>query len=272
MTTLRLLILRLFVTSVMVNTSIMALAQNAQTPSFTPPKQSPTGTQTAGASPAPATGLSDQTSRLVRIWGGYQHVTMGSFNEKMRLEGNDAIRGGLNAGVEIAPLPIIKFNPSISILFPALGFEYLKLNSKTTHKTDVGSATANWNLPTFGVIAAPELKYKCFYVRPVGLGAYWLSPSLHDQLTVSDQPNSKLVLSDETLGFSSIVGWILPVWKGNDPFHVSFEGGYRYLNFTNVKITPVGDFMTPGGIAQVSVLPEDVNYSGWVIRAVFSYK
>jgi hypothetical protein len=200
---------------------------------------------------------------------------MKSFNTKLELEGNNSIDNALTAGVELAPFTPVTLPRGITLQLPLGGAEYIKARSKTTHisrTVATNAATVNWNLPAFGVYVAPEITYRAWYFRPVAPGYYWLGRRLRDGLTTTDQPGARLDVSDETIGTTSTVGWIVPLGRTASAVRLSIETGFRYLNFTNVKATPRGNFQVASGFAQVTNLPEDLDYSGWIIRGVVSFK
>jgi hypothetical protein len=207
--------------------------------------------------------------RFFRIFGGYEWVTMGSFNEKLVAEGNRPIHSTFNAGAEIAPVPQFAVK-GLTVTAPLIGVDYIKANSKQTFELNGNAATVNWNVPTLGIFVAPEIVHRQWYFKPIGIGYYWLGPRLHDWLTVTDQPGARLEISDETIGSLSMVGYAIPI---GDTLGFAVEGGFRYLNFTNVKLVPRGPFRDRNGnLVQPTNLPEDLNYSGLVFRAVFTVK
>jgi hypothetical protein len=97
-------------------------------------------------------------------------------------------------------------------------------------------------------------------LRPVGVGYYTLGKYIDAELDVSDSPGY-LKVEDETIGIMSQIG--LKYVNEEETFEAFVESGYRWLKFTSVMREPKGGFA--GG--SPSTMPEDLDYSGFIIKA-----
>lgn len=215
---------------------------------------------------------SDKEKIPVSVWVGYGYYAMNDFNRKLSGEGNDNIDGGINLGIEFAPKGIkvgafgLEFSP-----FP-IGVEYLEASSETTHTNGGASTTVDWELPVIGFYFWPEvhccelpeglLGYKGLglRLRPIGVGYYTLGKLMDAELDISGAPGH-LEVEDETIGFMSQIG--IKYVNEDETQEVFVEGGYRWLTFTSVMREPKGGFA--GG--SPSTMPEDLDYSGFIIKA-----
>ena len=206
-------------------------------------------------------------------WVGYSSYAMKDFDRKLSVEGNAAINGGLNAGVEVSVAALGK-GKGLEINIP-MGVEFLTASSKTTHSAAEGSATVNWSLPVVGFYIGPRIVFgkkpgAVFYLRPVAAGFYDLGNFIKAKLTVSDRPGS-LGVSSTTVGVTSVVGGGYRDEGGVLRFFI--EGGYRILKFTDVSQSPRGGFasLAGGAAIQPGNLRETLDYSGFVVRMGTSF-
>ncbi|MHC4396572.1 MAG: hypothetical protein ACYS1A_13045 [Planctomycetota bacterium] len=218
-------------------------------------------------------------------WTGYNYYKMSHFNAKLSSEGNKTINGGLNMGLEFTPkkftlklsellghLPMIKF-PDPSVELPtsfSIGFEYLEAQSRTIHG---GTTTVNWELPVTGIYFSPEIdfskkpeKSEGFSLKlcPIGVGYYMLGKLIDAKLTLTGA-SGHLKLSGSAIGITSLA---TIKYKQKD-FEVFVDGGYRWLEFTDVLREPKGGFASG---APASQLPESLDYSGFIIRAGITWR
>lgn len=204
-----------------------------------------------------------------KVWVGYNSYEMEDFNNKLSREGNEIIDGGINAGLEVSVVKVSIPGPgglSIPLKIP-LGIEYLNASSKTTHTGPGGFATVNWDIPVIGFFIAPTItleEAEWFYIRPVGVGYYLLGDLLDADLTVTDRPG-RLDVSADTVGLLFQAG--IKYAFDNNPT-VFLETGYRWLEFTDVSLSPKDGFtVTPGGpFVQPGNLPDTLDYSGFVVK------
>lgn len=201
----------------------------------------------------------------LRIWIGYNQYKMEEFNEKLSNENNKPIKSGINAGIE---LNIIEFLiPKLGIRLKApFSIEYMNATSITTHTFPEGSVSVDWKIPVVGVYVAPSIlfkKVKGFYLRPIGIGYYNLGDLFKARLIVTDRPG-RLELSGDSIGFLSQIG----MKYSSNEFAIFVEGGYRWLEFTDVFQEPKDNFPeTVGGpLVQPGFLQENLDYSGIFIK------
>jgi|GEM_PF-4061777 len=225
-------------------------------------------------------------------WVGYNSYKMGIFNKKLSGEGNKKIDNGLNMGLEVVPssfkLNLAKLigissieSDSVPIKLPTsfpLGFEYLEAKSRTIHGGDI---TVNWELPVTGFYISPEIDVSELFekqkeekrkndeglrlkLRPLGVGYYRLGKLMDAKLTLTGEPGH-LKASSEAIGISVLS----KLEYREDDFEIYVEGGYRWLEFTDVLREPKGGF---AGNAAASALPETLDYSGFIIRGGIAWR
>jgi hypothetical protein len=179
------------------------------------------------------------------------------FNQKLDLEGNHPIHYGLYASLEIINIQLPKLlvsSPSVPV-----GLEFLSASSRTKHEP---FTTVTWNLPVTGLIVAPIVPLNDrLYLRPIGVGYYFLGTPLRADLTVSGRAG-RLEVTRNQVGFLfPHIGANLLTFGQDKDFKVFVEGGYRSLRFTNVSLKTNGGFEPNTGN-----LPEALDYSGFVLR------
>ena len=206
----------------------------------------------------------------VSTWVGYGYYAMNEFNRKLSGEGNETIDGGLNVGIEL-PLKGGKVN-GLDLSSLPIGVEYLEASSETTHTSGATSITVDWELPVVGIYFWPEVRIPKLSenwmdgkrwdlrLRPLGVGYYTLGKYIDAELDISDSPGY-LKVEDETIGIMSQFKIKYVIEK--ETFEAFMEGGYRWLKFTSVMREPKGGFA--GG--SPSAMPEDLDYSGFIIKA-----
>jgi len=188
---------------------------------------------------------------------------MGDVNDELKTFADKPIHGGVHLFLA-APIDISL--PSLAKLrIPLIpGAELLYAGSVTNHE----GTEVNWLLPATGLLFPPVLHLKgSWYLRPA-VGPYWLGKPWAARVAITDR-NGRLELTDFKLGGFLALGWqkkVSPKWS------LDAEGGYRVLNFTDVRLRPVGGFPpTPGASpAQAGTLPGSVNFSGLFIRVGFT--
>lgn len=235
--------------------------------------------------PAKKSNLDDEKD--IRIFVGYTWYEMKEFNDKLRSEDNEEIKGGINLGVELSPISLKKGEPifgeykvPFTIKIPIFGIEYLKASSETTHSSSEGSATMKWELPVVGAYLSladiqlfpNENSNFYLYLRPLSIGIYNLGDIMDAKLTISDRSGS-YDASDTTVGFSTMLNLRYLFGKPNDNSIVflAIGAGYRWLKFSDVELDPKGGFTIIAGSesAQKTTMSESLDYSGGMVRADF---
>lgn len=208
---------------------------------------------------------SKDSESYLRVWIGYNRYKMEEFNKKLTNENNKPIKSGINAGIE---LNIKEFLiPKLGIRLKApICIEYMNATSITTHTYPGGSVTVDWKIPVVGVYVAPTIlfkKVKGFYLRPIGIGYYNLGDLFKARLIVTDRPG-RLELSGDSVGILSQIG----MKYSSNEFTFFIEGGYRWLEFTDVFQEPKDNFPESAGgpPVQPGYLQGNLDYSGIVIK------
>lgn len=196
---------------------------------------------------------------------------MTDFNQKLQAEGNNTIRRAEDFAGELnflpVPLPVVKC--SLELPF---GVEYINANSKTVHTIGTTSATVNWSLPVIGGHISPTIVIRPgktnIYLQPI-IGYYMLGKVFRADLSVTDRPGSSEA-DARAIGGLFLIGVEHP-FKG---WSVLAEGGYRWLSFDNVSLTPKNGFTVAAGgtVVQPGNLPQTLDYSGFLVRFGLGYR
>jgi hypothetical protein len=88
------------------------------------------------------------------------------------------------------------------------------------------------------------------------------------KLSVSDR-NGYLAASAETVGVTSMVGWVIT----SREIEFSLAVGHRWLRLTGVTLVPKEGFPPgPGGSPTAAgTLPEELDFGGFFVRARIGY-
>ena len=210
----------------------------------------------------------------IRIWIGYSGFKMEDFNTFLESGGNKTISGGLSLGAEICPF-VWNITDKFTLSLPMVGIEILQASSKTIHAANENNIIVNWNVPVTGFCITPEMNLTrpkwAIIFRPIGIGLYWLGiPKLKEaRLTVTDRPGY-LKVSEKTTGIISQAGLRFKVGS----CEMSFDGGYRFLTFSDILQEPKEGF--PGcpicPPVKIGSFPYDLDYSGMFFKISISKK
>jgi hypothetical protein len=198
-------------------------------------------------------------------------------NQQLRLFDNNSIDGGrhyfIAAPLELT-LPVAwPVKPTIPIT-PAL--ERLSAASQTTHsETGADGQTrttqVDWSVNASGILWTPTLPLKGqWYARP-SVGGYWLDKPFKSRVIVSDR-TGRLDFTGFEVGYSVAAGRQIRLWGSNSS--VDIEGGYRWLDFRDVRQIPSGGFSPGPGLppAQAGTLPGSINFSGAFFRVGLTWQ
>ena len=231
----------------------------------------------------PRLSLQNQTDSITEepigkftISAGRSWYSMSEFNRKLSVEGNNTVGGGLDVVVELEHSRVFRVPLPVNLnLFPGAGFEYMRARSSTSRADGVGgTVVVTWSLPIVGVFFAPVIQRvdaaPGFYVRPIGVGYYWLGIIDDADLVITDRPG-RLKQSGNAVGTLSVVGFSF----GYGGAKIGVEGGYRALSFSSVSQTREGLFTETADpnsplVPEVSRLPEELDYSGFFVRLTLS--
>lgn len=207
-----------------------------------------------------------QVSFTFSIWGGRGFYSMSALNDSLARAGVDEIKGGPNAGLEIAPakitvpnLPLIK-NVKLEIL-PTLSIEYL--GGKVSRDTD---HIITWHLNATGLVIAPTLELSSalakdgkswwlLAVKPIGVGVYKLGVIGSAKVT-EQYVTGELGFKGTSVGYSSQL--MLGIRSIAPQPYVAI--GYRWLEFGDVEEEPSGEWTSWSESGTPFVKP--IDYSG----------